>query len=383
MDLDRAAAPLAGTLAVVAAVTASAGDTVAGDGHVLQLDAMRGLAALVVLAGHLAQVFWQPFVDAQDGWVHLFATTSRHAVLVFFLLSGYLISDGIRRNVRRQGLFSAGPYALARAARLWPPLLGAVLWTAVAAALWPHLAPAGVGPALQAQPWEYLGALLFARGLEQANPVLWSLNIEARLYLIAGLAAWAWSRRRWAHPVGLAALALLVLCVLEQALFLVCAAVWLIGAAVALLPARWQAARRRLCGAALLGCLALLLLQPQRLSVLEPQPGWQLALQLLAALGYVTLLFDLRWPTWALRAPGLAAGFSYTLYLVHWPLLLLVMAAWSPSVHSQMPTAVLATLTGAVLALGLAMLLGGWLERPAQVRHWVESRLVRWRSGRL
>jgi peptidoglycan/LPS O-acetylase OafA/YrhL len=415
VDLDGAAAAAAGALAVVATVTAAVHVTQAGDGagHVLQLDAMRGLAALVVLAGHLAQVFWQPFVDPQDGWVHLFATTSRHAVLVFFLLSGYLISDGIRRNVRQHGAFAARPYALARAARLWPPLLGAVGLTALAAALWPLLVPAAAaGLTLQARAWEYGTALLFVGGLERANPVLWSLNIEAWLYFIAGLLAWAWTRRPragstdrtaptlWGAPaepmaptapmppiapmarvvpvalVALTALAVTALSLRVQALFLVCALVWVIGAGVALLPQRWQRARRGVCATALLLCVAVLLLQPQWLSILEPQPLVQLSMQLLAALAYATLLFDLRWPGWALRAPRLVAGFSYTLYLVHWPMLLLVMALGLPHVQTDPAWALLATLAGAVLALSMAWALGALLERPADFRAAAEALLA-------
>ena len=71
----------------------------AGDaGLLLQLDAFRGLSALLVLAGHLAQVFWLPFIAADSALVPFFATLARHAVLVFFLLSGFFIALSIRRN---------------------------------------------------------------------------------------------------------------------------------------------------------------------------------------------------------------------------------------------------------------------------------------------
>ena len=88
---------------------------------------------------------------------------------------------------------------------------------------------------------------------DRANPVLWSLNIEARLYLIAGVAAWAWTRRPRA-AAGLAlALLLTVLCTAERGDFLLFAAVWLTGAAAATLPPVLQLWRRRLCVAALGG----------------------------------------------------------------------------------------------------------------------------------
>ena len=244
--------------------------------HVLQLDALRGLAAIVVLVGHLAQLFWQPFVEPGHALVHGFATASRHAVLVFFLLSGYLISGGMHRSVQAQRSFRPGPYAAARLARLLPPLLGALLVTALSVVVLARLsepAAPGVSPAgLKAPPLEYVTALLFLRGMEQANPVLWSLYIEARLYLIAGMAAWAWTRRPRSHLGLLAALALVAWCVGERADFLVFATVWLIGAGAALLPPRWQRVRQRTGAAALAALVLLLAWQPLRLSMLESQP---------------------------------------------------------------------------------------------------------------
>ncbi|MBK8530123.1 MAG: acyltransferase family protein [Rubrivivax sp.] len=343
----------------------------AASARVLQLDALRGLAACVVLAGHLAQVFWQPFVDAGHALVHGFATASRHAVLVFFLLSGYLIAAGIQRNVVRQGRFQPETYAAARLARLLPPLAGALLVTALAAiALALFTSPP---PALQARPLEYLTALLMLGGLEQANPVLWSLNIEARLYLIAGVAAWAWTRRPRA-AAGLAlALLLTVLCTAERGDFLLFAAVWLTGAAAATLPPVLQLWRRRLCVAALGTCLLLLLLQPLALSILEPRPWLNAGIQLLAGLAYAVLLFDLRWPRPLLLLPAAAAGFSYTLYLLHWPLLVLLMTALQPAVSRSAFTAAWGTALSAALALLLAWALARPLEQAARFRALIQG----------
>lgn len=357
--------------------------------HVLQLDALRGLAAIVVLIGHLAQLFWQPFVEPGHALVHGFATASRHAVLVFFLLSGYLISGGMRRSVQVQRSFLPGPYAVARLARLWPPLLGALLVTALSVLVLSRFSaaapPAGAPAGLQAQALEYLTALFLLRGLEQANPVLWSLYIEARLYLIAGLAFWAWTRRPRAHAGLAAALALAAVCVVERADFLVFAAVWLIGAGAALLPLRWQRWRRRCSATALAGLLLLLAWQPARLSMLEPQPLVQAGAQLLAGLAYATLLFDLRWPRWGLVLPASAAAFSYTLYLVHWPLLVVLATLLQPTVASHWPTALLGTAVGALSALLLAWALARPLEQAARFRGLIlaAGRSLRWRRRRV
>ena len=343
----------------------------AGDaGLLLQLDAFRGLSALLVLAGHLAQVFWLPFVAADSALVPFFATLARHAVLVFFLLSGFFIALSIRRNAQAKGRFDAVDFALARGARLYPPLVGALLLTAACVAALDLLGGAAAAPGapiwtLKASATEYGGALLFAGGLEGANPVLWSLNFEARLYLLAAMVAWAATRGRWLHPVPLAAAALAVYSVLQTPAFAVFAAVWLLGAVVALAPPAWARARQRLSLTALVVFGLLALGSPARLAVSEPQPLWLAANHLLAATAYCALLFDWRCPAWALRWPARTADFSYTLYLVHWPLLVLLLATLQPAVQQQPLVAALATVLGAALALALAWAMARWLEQPA------------------
>ena len=148
---------------------------------------------------------------------------------VFFLLSGFFIALSIRRNAQANGRFDAVDFALARGARLYPPLVGALLLTAACVAALDLLggaaaAPGAPGWTLKASATEYGGALLFAGGLEGANPVLWSLNFEARLYLLAAMVAWAATRGRWLHPVPLAAAALAVYSVLQTPAFAVYAA---------------------------------------------------------------------------------------------------------------------------------------------------------------
>ncbi len=349
----------------------------AGDsGLLLQLDAFRGLSALLVLASHLAQLFWLPFVAADSVLVPLLATLARHAVLLFFLLSGFFIALSIRRNTLANGRFDALEFGLARVARLYPPLVGALLLTAacVAAQELPGGQPVAAGaPAwtLKADAIEYGGALLFAGGLEGANPVLWSLNFEARLYLLAAMVAWAATRGRWMHLLSLAAVALGVYTVLQTPAFAVFAAVWVLGAGVALAPPSWVRARRRLSVAALLVFVLLALGSPARLSVTEPQPMWLAANHLLAAGAYCALLFDWRFAARVLRWPARTAPLSYTLYLVHWPLLVLLLKMMQPEVQQRPVLAAVGTAIGAALALVVAWALARWLEQPT----WFAARL--------
>lgn len=110
----------------------------------VHLDALRGLAALAVFWGHLRALLFVEFnaVDRKsagvkaayflDGFGHL-------AVMVFFVLSGYLISASVIR-AHAQGRWSWSWYGLNRATRLYvvliPALLLTVVWDQAGMRLW-------------------------------------------------------------------------------------------------------------------------------------------------------------------------------------------------------------------------------------------------------
>jgi hypothetical protein len=78
------------------------------------LDLLRGLAALLVLAGHLRAYIFQSAVDLEQaglqlgvlGKVFYFATELGHqAVMVFFALSGYLVGGKALDDILEAKIF--------------------------------------------------------------------------------------------------------------------------------------------------------------------------------------------------------------------------------------------------------------------------------------
>ena len=106
--------------------------------------------------------------------------------------------------------------------------------------------------------------------------------------------------------------------------------------------------------------------------------------QVLAGLAYASLMFDLRLPRTWLLLPAKAAVFSYTLYLVHWPLLVVLAKLMQPAVASHWPTALVGTVVGAASALLLAWALAQPLEQAARFRGLIHAagRRLRWRGKR-
>jgi peptidoglycan/LPS O-acetylase OafA/YrhL len=159
-----------------------------------QLDTVRLLLAAVVVASHAYYFFLAPL-----GYV-AFASVAewmaRYAVLCFFVISGLVIGRSLR--LRHDGFV---PFMIRRVGRIYPPLIASiVLVIAIAHAL--RWAGAPTGPladggamvnsfsydlgrsALSLATFGFRGRL--ASG---ANVALWSLVIEMRCYVVAGLLA--------------------------------------------------------------------------------------------------------------------------------------------------------------------------------------------------
>jgi peptidoglycan/LPS O-acetylase OafA/YrhL len=153
-----------------------------------QVDGLRFMAICSVLAFHI-------FGELQARSGHVLAIQPRYAtlarmfsngdrgVLLFFVISGYILARPFLREYRLQGKpVSLGAYYLRRVTRLEPPyILSLLLYTI---GFWasglpllpmlPHLAASMV----------YLHSLLY-HSVSTINFVTWSLEMEVQFYLIA------------------------------------------------------------------------------------------------------------------------------------------------------------------------------------------------------
>lgn len=165
--------------------------------HVRSLDALRGLLAVLVVAAHACQIFSMPQTGLSFGF------PARAAVLFFFCLSGYVIAMSIHGNIRRNGAFDVKEYALARFMRIAPPMLGIVALTVLFATVLNAADASRVDlksaarPAFFAAPLEQIEALLTLTIFGDltgrlVNGPVWSLIFEIQLYAIAGLSVLAW-----------------------------------------------------------------------------------------------------------------------------------------------------------------------------------------------
>lgn len=344
--------------------------------HVRTLDSMRSVSALIVLASHLVQIFWLP-VTGLHSPLHVASNLfSETAVIVFFLLSGYLITMSIWRNIGRTGHFAAGDYVVSRLVRIYPPLLSAITVTIgvfyiIGLAGLPGVATPlrqasdlyAVREFLTFDPHEVFSALQMRGGLLDLNGPLWSLYIEVALYAAAGALALGWKGPKpyW-RLIGCVLFAAFCAFILHRD-YTLYAAWWLMGSAFFLCQI---SPRRNLVLGLAVAVLSTTILRFTTTGLITEMA------RLCVTLPLAFLMF-LVW-RWESRPLEKIASFSYTLYLIHFPVLILCYSIFlslqaSPSLGLRGAATALATMAALAAAWGL----GQHVENTALFRKLVLS----------
>lgn len=328
------------------------------------LDLLRGVAALLVLAGHARAYIFQSYFDLEQAGIQAgiairvfyFVTGLGHqAVMIFFALSGFLVGGKALDDILRQR-FSWTRYLLRRLTRLWivivPTLLLTVLFDSIG--LWLtsgtgydgryyELYLSGPrGPVdLDHSLLTLLGNLAFLQTIAVptfgSNSPMWSLANEFWYYVVFPLAAWLSVARIGAigRLTGLAVL--LVLVVMLPTWLLEGGVIWVAGAAAA-----WCSRQPSLAGylrsLPFRTAAVTLLVIPLVVSKIPAVGLGDLGLGIAVALALPVLAY-LPSPGGTFTAIARASSeVSYTLYLTHFPLLTLIVmtgiapAKWPPSI---------------------------------------------------
>ncbi|HEY8715494.1 MAG TPA: acyltransferase [Candidatus Acidoferrum sp.] len=347
------------------------------------LDFIRSVAAWAVMWGHLRAFFFVDFQNLSHPSIFLkvlyFVTGFGHdAVIIFFVLSGFLISSSILKS-RLAGKWSWAEYATARAARLYvvliPGLLFGTLWDVAgkhlfsASGLYSNPLASFGGLVVQNELTlrNFLGNLFFLQTIVchtyGSNGPLWSIANEFWYYVLFPLGlsvTLAWKRKRFATVAAMTLLALVIIWMLGIAK-MIGFGIWLAGFVVVL---AWSRTQRLVRGSRLAYLLAsgtalatsLYLARTMRIT----PPASEVAIGVtFAAFVFGTLQLDFRLHLSAvyLRGARLFAGFSYSLYVLHFPFLLFLRAWLAPRERWQ-PDA-MHLIYG--LAIGFTALLFSWL----------------------
>jgi peptidoglycan/LPS O-acetylase OafA/YrhL len=387
----------------------------------VHLDAIRGLAALAVFLSHSRGVFLKsglrdaltgshegPDIPAAGTSIfhnHFQLSTllaghqsiGRFAVIIFFVLSGYFVGGSVIRNQRRNR-FSWSGYLIHRITRLWVVLIPALLLTLFLDFGGLHLfaspqniyhqpsSPYGTALDQRLTLGAFWGNVFFLQGI--AGPVfgtnepLWSLSYEFWYYLLFPLLLTAFLRSK--KPLvrfasGAAFCTLLVWCGWSIAVYF---AIWGCGVIAALSPLKLSERTARiaipLTGLALLGAMLMVL----------KMHTYRVVGDLILAVVFTTMLWAVLHMQRATvdgiyrhLAQGLSR-MSYTLYLVHLPLLIFISSVLYPVWVPRPPSVVS---FGTVIAVDVTVFGFAWLmyfcfeRNTSRVRRLIEKR--RGKSG--
>jgi peptidoglycan/LPS O-acetylase OafA/YrhL len=336
-------------------------------GYRADIDGLRALAILPVLLFHLG------VPGLPGGFV---------GVDIFFVISGFVITRGLWADLD-SGRFSLGGFYERRVRRLLPALGATLAATTIAA--WLVLLPSSLihysqslaaSAVSAANLFLWVGSSYFAPDSRQVPLMhLWSLAVEEQFYLLFPvlLAAGHHRFRRACGPAFLAlalisfAFNLLLLPVAPSAtFFLLPTRLWelLAGALLALYPVRAGPGWWRHTAAA--AGIALIALPVLTYDELTPFPGIAASPPVLGAAALIlagfpqgdghpaTLISRL------LSAPPLVfvGRLSYPLYLVHWPIIVLVREVTMREPSGAM---IAAMILGSV---ALAWAIQRWVEQP-------------------
>jgi peptidoglycan/LPS O-acetylase OafA/YrhL len=292
---------------------------------------------------HLPQSSW--FLKA----LYFVTGFGHQAVMVFFVLSGFLISATVLKS-QFAGTWSWKEYAINRSTRLYvvliPGLLLGALWDTLGSWLFSSTGiythpVADLGPAVPVQNLtlgNFVGNLLYLQTILCAtfgsNGPLWSLANEFWYYVLfpLGLSAGIAWRKRPSVSVVLTILAMAV-CLFIGSGILLGFLIWLAGCVLVLAHRnlqlqsnRWLLSCLLLSFLLLFGCLAAVRIG--RLT--DPESD------LIVGLTFTLFLFFVLQVGWGAanvaygKLSRFFAGFSYSLYVLHFPFLLFLRARITP-----------------------------------------------------
>jgi len=364
------------------------------------LDVFRWVAALAVVLTHLND---QLFLSLQQTPAenHTFAfmawkfisASGNEAVIVFFVISGYLVGGAALAEFQRTGDLQLSRYLLRRCARLYTVLVPALV---IGAALDITGSRLGGGSSVYADTLHhlsvtgFLGNLVFLQTLFVetfgSNDALWSLTNEFFYYLMCGLTFYALSKNRSRLQRNALLLLLGGIAWLIFPKILLFGTLWLLGMAIRVMPLRRTLPLAVAIGQFLIVLVAIRLFFEWEWRALLPA---HYAVSAVAALSFALLVASLqarpvhdscKLPV-LVRHPfnTFAADFSYTLYATHFPFIMFVIAAsetlfgwgWHVSYSGGWEL-------GLALLLVMATMVFAWLmylafeSRTRQVYEWLK-----------
>lgn len=359
-------------------------EKISTSGHLDFLDGLRGLAAMYVVLHHARIQAWTivnvPFarshtVDLLTGWMDY----GHFAVTIFITISGFSLMIPVLRTGTLRG--GARGFLIGRARRILPPYYGALVLS-IGIALWFRHVPTQLffasGPMTLRGVLTHIFLLhdIFGTTAAQLNPPMWSIAVETHIYLFFPLIVWIWKKIGIARTLAILGVVAFPLCVLvhgtNQAMmspqYLFIFGLGMLANIQAFGKKDSAPADSRCLGYKVVGLLAIVaFLLSEHFDVLS-----NLYLQdlLIGVAGCCLLVIVTRDKnSFARRIASLkpivwVGGFSYSLYLLHFPLQEVLWQATAGHYHLSQSVGFLILLLGTALIIPFCFFFYQVLEKP-------------------
>jgi peptidoglycan/LPS O-acetylase OafA/YrhL len=362
-------------------------------GNLVVIDYLRGLAALGVTLFHARVTLWVGWreirahpesydaLERATAWLSAPAPFLGSLVMLFFVISGFCVHLPEAHAARPRALPG---YFARRFFRIYPPYLAAVMLSVMVLAAIPPGAGAvgGAGEPI----WSSVFMAQNYAGQQQlsSNPSLWSLPVEWELYLIYPVAAWIARRFGWQWLLTASAVISLTAALASDcgwhALVGNFALYWIIWCAGAWLAEAWAGGRLGQ-PPMILACAALGGAGAGVYATVHPSAGEFASLSW--GLFYFWLVWELIHNRYRLKLPGILdrglrvlGRISFSLYLVHFPALMVGGVAWVHFAGGK-PRNYLVACAACVAILPLAWWFHRFVESPS---HQLAKRMGQRRS---
>lgn len=347
-----------------------------------QFNQIRGFSTVAVVFCHAYLIFLYPIYPTIMLPIYLLT----HAcVMALFALSGFLICQSACNNIQQNGRFIIQKYAKARINRIVPPLYFTCGFLLLLYWLSPFVFASGnrefkiisdtmsqANMSLNTE--SLLGVLFFVNGFITETPAsnfaFWSLSFEAWFYILFGLLLLP-SRK---ISASFAVLCLVVLSTLNY-IFLLYVCIWITGAIAALLYNHQYRLTLKQTVIIITVITIIIIctvyfgftifknsLDTQKL-MLAIYGTW-IGILLAVMLYFISMERIRIWLPFQFVAPS-----SYTVYLLHFPLLLFIYGIIQPYIYDNNLLLIIIALVITIFVITFGMMIGRYVEKIKIITH--------------
>lgn len=361
--------------------------------HSVLIAVLRGLAAFEVAAAHLRAQIFPGLKGMQDPtlWYQalaFFTGFAHQAVVVFFLLSGWLVGGSLLNKLHTRYVMRS--YAVDRITRLWIVLIPAFVLSLLIGAYTNAIDPNSVSFASDNEYsiTSFLGNLFALQDMAVPrfgdNFPLWSLANETWYYVLFPLLVVPFTGKSMFSRIASAVLCLLVALSLSGPIMLYFP-IWLLGVAFS----RLEIAASKMQRWMIVCALASIAVYQRLTGNNDKLTDETLVQDVIFSLPFLLLLASLQFKTdarssailFAKRVGTLFAGFSFTLYVVHVPFLIILRNVYPPLRDNRLSAHDLGNLLVYVAMLTAILMLSYLFHLPFEaqthrLRNWIKRRLM-------